>query len=77
MQQKKEKINQSFVVQSKRSLLKKIVTIIEQRWEIQMDHLLYGAAMYLNPGKLHLLIRNDDATIGHLRAFLCACKNGR
>jgi hypothetical protein len=33
-----------------------------------MDHPLYGAAMYLNPGKLHPLIRNDDdATVGQLR----------
>ncbi|XP_008659785.1 uncharacterized protein [Zea mays] len=64
----KEKINQSFVVQSKKSLLKKIITIIERHWEKQMDHPLYGAAMYLNPGKLHPLIRNDDdATVGQLR----------
>jgi hypothetical protein len=33
-----------------------------------MDHPLYGAALYLNPGKMHSLIRNnDDATIGKLR----------
>ncbi|XP_066343195.1 uncharacterized protein [Miscanthus floridulus] len=33
-----------------------------------MDHPLYGAALYLNPGKLHPLIRaDDDATIGQLR----------
>jgi hypothetical protein len=64
----KEKINQSFVVQSKKSLLKKIITIIERRWEKQMDHPLYGVAMYLNPGKLHPLIRNDDdAIVGQLR----------
>lgn len=64
----KEKINQSFAVQSKKTLLKKIITIIERRWEKQMDHPLYGAAMYLNPGKLHPLIRNDDdATVGQLR----------
>eukprot|EP00267_Zea_mays_P045068 XP_020397306.1 uncharacterized protein LOC103634292 [Zea mays] len=63
-----EKINQSFAVQSKKTLLKKIITIIERRWEKQMDHPLYGAAMYLNPGKLHPLIRNDDdATVGQLR----------
>ena len=34
----------------------------------QMDHPLYGAALYLNPGKLHPLIRDDDdATVGQLR----------
>jgi len=30
-----------------------------------MDHPLYGAALFLNPRKLHPLIRkNDDATVG-------------
>jgi hypothetical protein len=29
---------------------------------------LYGAALYLNPGKLHALLRDDDdATVGKLR----------
>jgi len=33
-----------------------------------MDHPLYGAALYLNPGKLHPLIRdNEDAVVGQLR----------
>ena len=33
-----------------------------------MDHPLYGAALYLNPGKFHPLIKkDDDATIGQLR----------
>jgi hypothetical protein len=42
--------------------------IIDRRWENQMDHPLYGAALYLNPGKLHPLIeKNDDATVGQLR----------
>ena len=42
--------------------------IIEKRWVKQMDHPLYGAALYLNLGKLHPLIRaDDDATIGQLR----------
>jgi hypothetical protein len=64
----KERINQSFAIQSKKSLLKKIMGIIERRWEKQMDHPLYGAAMYLNPGKLHpLLKKDDDATVGQLR----------
>jgi len=65
MNHAKERINQSFVVQSKKSLLKKIMGIIERRWEKQMDHPLYGAALFLNPGMLHPLIRkNDDATVG-------------
>ncbi|CAO2047216.1 unnamed protein product, partial [Urochloa humidicola] len=36
--------------------------------ENQMDHPLYGAALFLNPGKFHPLVaKNDDATIGHLK----------
>jgi hypothetical protein len=44
-----------------------------------MDHPLYGAAMYLNPGKLHPLIRNDDdATVGQLSGcFLDVLARGR
>ncbi|KAG2564437.1 uncharacterized protein LOC120681668 [Panicum virgatum] len=68
MKHAKEKITQSFAIQTKKSLLKSIMAIIERRWEKQMDHPLYGAAMYLNPGKLHPLIRDDDdATVGQLR----------
>jgi len=68
MNHAKERINQSFAIQSKKSLLKKIMGIIERRWEKQMDHPLYGAALYLNPGKLHpLLKKDDDATVGQLR----------
>lgn len=68
MDHAKEKIKLSFAIPSKKRLLDKIMGIIERRWEKQMDHPLYGAALYLNPGKLHSLIeKNDDATIGQLR----------
>jgi len=68
MNHAKKRINQSFAIQSKKSLIKKIMGIIERRWEKQMDHPLYGAALYLNPGKLHpLLKKDDDATVGQLR----------
>ncbi|KAF0924650.1 hypothetical protein E2562_010247 [Oryza meyeriana var. granulata] len=60
MNHAKEKIKLSFAIQTKRRLLEKIMKIIEQCWEKQMDHPLYGAALYLNPGKLHPLIRKDD-----------------
>ncbi|KAF0909864.1 hypothetical protein E2562_000176, partial [Oryza meyeriana var. granulata] len=60
MNHAKEKIKLSFAIQSKRRLLEKIMKIIEQRWEKQMDHPLYGATLYLNLGKLHPLIRKDD-----------------
>jgi len=68
MNHAKEKIKLSFAVQSKRPLLRKIMDIIERRWENQMDHPLYGAALFLNPGKVHPLVAaNDDATVGHLK----------
>jgi hypothetical protein len=44
----KEKIKFSFNTQNKAALLKKILDIIEHRWVSQMDHPLYGAALYLN-----------------------------
>jgi hypothetical protein len=56
MSHAKDKIKQSFAVSSKKPLLKSIMGIIDRRWENQMDHPLYGAALYLNPGKLHPLI---------------------
>jgi len=68
MNHAKEKIKLSFAIDSKKLLLKKILEIIDKRWVKQMDHPLYGAALYLNPGKLHPLIRdNEDAVVGQLR----------
>jgi hypothetical protein len=33
-----------------------------------MDHPLYGAALFLNPGKFHPIVAaNDDAAVGDLR----------
>jgi hypothetical protein len=52
-----KKINLNFAIPSKQKSLEKIMEITEQRWGQQMDHPLYGAALYLNPGKLHPLIR--------------------
>ncbi|XP_066364940.1 uncharacterized protein [Miscanthus floridulus] len=68
MNHAKEKIKLSFVTENKKTLLKNIIKIIEKRWVTQMDHPLYGAALYLNLGRLHSLIQaNDDATVGQLR----------
>ncbi|CAN6248725.1 unnamed protein product [Urochloa humidicola] len=68
MNHAKEKIKLSFAITTKKPLLDKILKIIEKRWEKQMDHPLYGAALYLNPGKLHPLIRdNKDEIVGQLR----------
>jgi hypothetical protein len=64
----KEKIKLSFATENKKNLLRDIIRIIEKRWVTQMDHPLYGAALYLNPGRLHSLIQaNDDETVGQLR----------
>ncbi|CAN6225820.1 unnamed protein product [Urochloa humidicola] len=69
MTEAKEKIKLSFSTQNKSGLLKSIMGIIEKRWVNQMDHPLYGAALYLNPGKLYPLIKDDiDETVGQLRA---------
>ena len=51
MSHAKEKIKLSFDVVSKRPLLKEIMDIINKHCVNQMDHPLYGAALYLNPGK--------------------------
>ncbi|XP_037404559.1 uncharacterized protein LOC119267293 [Triticum dicoccoides] len=65
----KEKINQGFPHQNKQALLKKIIDIVDKRWENQMDHPLYGAALFLNPGKYFSIAESgDDALIGELRS---------
>ncbi|CAD6334361.1 unnamed protein product [Miscanthus lutarioriparius] len=67
MNHAKERIKQSFNIPTKDGLLK-IMEIIERRCVKQMDHPLYGAALYLNPGKFFPLIKaNDDVTVGQLR----------
>jgi hypothetical protein len=68
MNHAKESIKKSFDIQSKKVVLKKIMDIIEGRWLKQMDHPLYGAALYLNPEKLHGYIKyDDDFTVEQLR----------
>lgn len=65
----KEKIIQGFPQDNKKALLKKIMCIVEKRWENQMDHPLYGAALFLNPGKYFTYKdRGDDAVVGELRS---------
>jgi hypothetical protein len=65
MKYAKDKIKLSFGIDSKKTSLKKIIDIIEKHWEKQMIHRLYGAALYLNPRKLHALLQDDDdATVG-------------
>jgi len=68
MNHAKDRIKLSFNISTKQGLLKRIMDIIEKRWVNQMEHPLYGAALYLNPGKFYPLVKaNDDATVGQLR----------
>jgi hypothetical protein len=65
----KEKIKLSFNTQNKAALLKKILDIIEHRWVSQMDHPLYGAALYLNLEKFFKIQKKgDDRTVAELRS---------
>ncbi|CAD6261373.1 unnamed protein product [Miscanthus lutarioriparius] len=68
MNHAKERIKLSFNISTKQGLLKHIMDIIEKHWVNQMEHPLYGAALYLNPGNFYPLVKaNDDAIIGQLR----------
>ena len=67
MNHAKEKIKASFSTENKRSLLNKIIQIIESRWDRQMDTPLYGAALFLNPGKFYTIQKENDEYVGHLR----------
>ncbi|XP_039840849.1 uncharacterized protein LOC120700668 [Panicum virgatum] len=49
----KQKISASFSTQNKKACLNRIMKIVENRWVKQMDTPLYGAALYLNPGKFY------------------------
>jgi hypothetical protein len=65
----KKKIKTSFPTQNKLALLKKILDIIERRWILQMDHPLYGAALYLNPEKFFAIQKKgDDRYVAELRS---------
>jgi len=65
----RQKISQGFPQQNKQGLLKKIMDIVDKRWENQMDHPLYGAALFLNPGKYFKIVDSgDDALVGELRS---------
>jgi predicted RNA-binding protein Jag len=66
----KEKIKLSFNTQNKATLLKKSMDIIERQWVSQMDHPLYGAALYLNPKKIsEIQKKGDDRTVAELRSY--------
>lgn len=61
----KNKIKASF--EKKRALLSKLVKIIDDRWKNQMGKPIYGAALFLNPGKYFDVLENDHAYASRLR----------
>jgi hypothetical protein len=64
----KQKITSSFSIQSKKACLNRIMKIVDNRWVKQMDTPLYGAALYLNPGKFYSMKQSDDeGYVGELR----------
>ncbi|KAJ1283970.1 hypothetical protein BS78_03G168500 [Paspalum vaginatum] len=64
----KQKISSSFSTQNKKALLNCIMKIVENHWVKQMDTPLYGAALYLNPGKFYKMKQSDDdGYVGELR----------
>lgn len=48
-------------------LLKKVLDIIERRWETQMEVELYGAALFLNPGRYFEMKENNLVYASQLR----------
>lgn len=48
-------------------LLKKVLGIIERRWETQMEVELYGAALFLNPGRYFEMKENNLVYASQLR----------
>lgn len=60
MRYAKERIKLCFPHQNKQALLKKIIDIVDKRWETQMDHPLYGAVLFLNPGKFFSIVNRGE-----------------
>jgi hypothetical protein len=68
MDMEKTKITSSF--DGRELMKKKLLAIINRRWEEQMEVKLYGAALFLNPNKFFELQRNDPRKreMGKIRA---------
>lgn len=63
----KSAINDS--LQKEPGLLKEVMSYYETRWENQMEQKLYGAALFLNPGKLFGTRDTDRRQAARLRAM--------
>ncbi|KAL6497142.1 hypothetical protein OROGR_029071 [Orobanche gracilis] len=54
-------------LEKKQAISKRVLSIIEKRWASQMEVDLYGAALFLNPGKFFDIKENDLAYSSRLR----------
>jgi hypothetical protein len=56
-------------LKAKPILLAEVLECFEKRWENQMEQKLYGAALYLNPGKFFALRDKDRRQAARLRSM--------
>ena len=56
-------------LKDKPSLLNEVMGCYEKRWENQMEQKLYGAALFLNPGKFFAIRENDRRQAARLRSM--------
>ena len=54
-------------LKAKTDLLKEVMKRYDNRWENQMQQKLYGAALFLNPGKFFALREKDKRKAARLR----------
>ncbi|KAF0926124.1 hypothetical protein E2562_021834 [Oryza meyeriana var. granulata] len=56
-------------LKDKPTLLKEVLECYDKRWDNQMEQKLYGAALYLNPGKFFALREKDRRQAARLRSM--------
>ena len=56
-------------LKEKPSLLKEVLECYDKRWETQMEQKLYGAALFLNPGKYFDIREKDKRQAARLRSM--------
>jgi hypothetical protein len=56
-------------LKTKSRLLAEVLECFEKRWENQMEQTIYGAALYLNPGKFFALREKDRRQAARLRSM--------
>jgi hypothetical protein len=55
-------------LKNKRKLLAEVISCFDKRWESQMEQKLYGAALFLNPGKFFDIREKDRRHAARLRS---------